>query len=60
MSFVAFLIGTLLASSLALLVLLVAPQVRRSPRVERGPVVGLLIAILLMAIGFIGGLSLAG
>ncbi len=60
MSFIVFLLGTLLLSSLALLVLLVAPRPFDDVRADRMPYVGAAVAVLLLVLGFIGGVSLAG
>ncbi len=60
MSFSTFLIGTLLVSSLVLLVLLIAPQPNQDLRATRLPFVGAMLAMLLVALGFIAGFSVAG
>lgn len=60
MSFIAFLIGTLTVSSLALLALLVSPRPLDGLRADRVPIVSAALAALLVALGFIGGLSIAG
>jgi hypothetical protein len=56
MTFNTFLLGTVLVSSLALLALLAAPR-RDSQAASRVPAIGALAAALLVAIGFIAGLS---
>lgn len=60
MSFVAFLIGTVLVSSLVLLVMLLAPRALRDVPVRAVPITGLALAGLLLVFGFISGLTLAG
>jgi hypothetical protein len=57
--FGAFLLGTLLMTSLIMIVLLVAPRPNEDIRSDRLPVVGVLLLLLLTFLGILGGFAVA-
>ncbi len=56
--FSTFLIGIVIASLLALAVLLVIPQSQESTTPAALPWVGLVLAVLFAALGFVGGFAM--
>lgn len=57
--FTSFLIGTLAFSVLALVILLAMPKAAPEDN-DRLPLAGMLLAVLLAALAFIGGMAVSG
>lgn len=53
-----FLLGTLLLTSLVMIVLLVSPRPNDDVRTERLPLVGLMLFLLLALLALVGGVAI--